>query len=67
MVIYVSGEAAKNLDLEEDNELGIIREEETIILRPVRPDWDSFLYEDKADTEFLYERQDIIEEGRVIL
>lgn len=40
---------------------------EIIILCPVKPDWNSFLYEDKADADFLSERPDIIEEGRVKL
>ncbi|MBD2794984.1 type II toxin-antitoxin system VapB family antitoxin [Xenorhabdus sp. PR6a] len=57
----------KDLDFEGINELEITREGETIILRPVRPSWDSFLYEDKADADFLSERPDIIEEGRMNL
>lgn len=57
----------KDLDFEGVNELEIIREGETIILRPVKPSWKSFLYEDKADEDFLSERPDIIEEGRMKL
>ncbi|MBC8947613.1 MULTISPECIES: type II toxin-antitoxin system VapB family antitoxin [Xenorhabdus] len=57
----------KDLDFEGVNELEIIREGETIILRPVKPSWNSFLYEDKADKDFLSERPDIIEEGRIKL
>ncbi|AYA41381.1 AbrB/MazE/SpoVT family DNA-binding domain-containing protein [Xenorhabdus nematophila] len=57
----------KDLDFEGVNELEIIREGEAIILRPIKPSWDSFLYEDKADADFLSERPDIVEEGRVNL
>ncbi|MBC8944397.1 MULTISPECIES: type II toxin-antitoxin system VapB family antitoxin [Xenorhabdus] len=57
----------KDLDFEGVNELEIIREGETIILRPVKPSWHSFLSEDKADEDFLSERPDIIEEGRFTL
>ncbi|PHM36333.1 type II toxin-antitoxin system VapB family antitoxin [Xenorhabdus innexi] len=57
----------KDLDFEGVNELEIIREGETIILRPVKPSWYSFLSEEKADEDFLSERPDVIEEGRVQL
>ncbi|PHM50897.1 type II toxin-antitoxin system VapB family antitoxin [Xenorhabdus miraniensis] len=57
----------KDLDFEGVNELEIIREGEAIILRPVKPSWNSLLDQDKADADFLSERPDIIEEGRVQL
>ncbi|KMJ43894.1 type II toxin-antitoxin system VapB family antitoxin [Xenorhabdus khoisanae] len=57
----------KDLDFEGINELEIIREGEAIILRPVKPSWNSLLDQDKADADFLSERPNIIEEGRVQL
>ncbi|MGL4860119.1 MAG: type II toxin-antitoxin system VapB family antitoxin [Enterobacteriaceae bacterium] len=57
----------KDLDFEGVNELEILREGNTLILRPVKADWDSFLQEPKADADFLADRPDIVEEGRVKL
>lgn len=55
----------RDLDFEGVNELEIIREGNTIILRPVKPSWTSFLQEEKADADFLMERQGIVDdEGR---
>lgn len=45
-------------------ELTIERQGDTILLRPVRPDWVSFMEEPRADADFLRERPDLIEEGR---
>ncbi|AWK43609.1 virulence-associated protein vagC [Photorhabdus laumondii subsp. laumondii] len=49
------------------NELEIIREGDIIILRPIKPSWNSFLQQEKTDSDFLTERLDIVEEGRVKL
>ena len=49
------------------SEVEITREGDAIILKPVRKSWASFAEVDKADTDFLGERQDVIEEGRVKL
>ncbi|WP_249440358.1 hypothetical protein [Escherichia coli] len=39
-----------------------------IILRPVRPTWGSFLELEKADPDFMTEREDVVsDEGRVNL
>jgi antitoxin VapB len=48
------------------SELEILKEGNALILRPVRPSWRSLLDEPKADTEFLRERMDIINESRFI-
>lgn len=48
-------------------ELTIERRGDTILLRPVRPDWLSFMDETHADADFLGERPDLIEEGRFSL
>ncbi|NDL00094.1 AbrB family transcriptional regulator [Photorhabdus bodei] len=57
----------RDLDFEGVNELEIIRESDIIILRPVKPCWNSFLQQEKANSDFLTERLDIVEEGRVKL
>lgn len=57
----------KDFDFDGVNELEISREGERIILRPVKPNWISLKNEEKADNDFLLERNDVIEEGRVIL
>ena len=48
-------------------ELTIERQGDTILLRPVRPDWLSLMKEPCADANFLRERSDMIEEGRFSL
>jgi len=52
------------MDFEGVNELEIRREDDAIILRPVRPSWESFGAFGKADADFLDERPNVIEEGR---
>lgn len=55
----------RDLDFDGVNELEIIREGDTIILRPVKPSWGSFVQEEKADKDFMQEREEIVsEEGR---
>ena len=48
-------------------ELAIEKAGDTILLRPVRPDWLSFAGEARADADFLKERPILIEEGRFSL
>ncbi|MGK9417671.1 type II toxin-antitoxin system VapB family antitoxin [Pseudomonas cedrina] len=43
------------------DELEILREGDTIILRPVRPSWLSLVDLPKMDEDFLQEREDVIE------
>ncbi|HAW2654150.1 TPA: AbrB/MazE/SpoVT family DNA-binding domain-containing protein [Escherichia coli] len=55
----------RELDFEGVSELEIIREGNSIILRPVRPTWSSFLDLEKADQDFMAEREDVVcDEGR---
>ncbi|HAT24286.1 type II toxin-antitoxin system VapB family antitoxin [Pantoea piersonii] len=55
----------RDLDFEEVNELEIIREGDTILLRPVKPGWGSFRQEEKADADFMAERAGVVsDEGR---
>ncbi|KGM28336.1 AbrB/MazE/SpoVT family DNA-binding domain-containing protein [Photorhabdus luminescens] len=56
-----------DLDFEGVNELEIIREGDIIILRPVKPSWNSFSQQEKANSNFLTERLDIVEKGRIKL
>lgn len=55
----------RELDFEGVSELEIIREGNSIILRPVRPTWSSFLDLEKADPDFMAERESVVtDEGR---
>lgn len=56
----------KDMEFENVSELEIVKEGDTIILRPSKPSWASFAQYDPADDDFLVERQDIIsDEGRM--
>ncbi len=57
----------KEFEFEGVTELTIERQGDTILLRPVRPSWSSFLDEPRADATFLHERPDLIEESRFLL
>ncbi|HGM4777331.1 TPA: type II toxin-antitoxin system VapB family antitoxin [Serratia marcescens] len=58
----------RDLDFDGVSELEIVREGDSIILRPVRPTWGSFASLEKADTGFLEERENVIsDEGRIDL
>ena len=57
----------KEFEFEGVTELTIEKQGDTILLRPVRPSWSSFLDEPRADAAFLSERPDLIEEGRFSL
>lgn len=55
----------RDLDFEGVSELEIVREGDTIILRPVRPTWRSFSELEKADADFMAERGVVVsDEGR---
>lgn len=57
----------KDLEFPGVTELTIERRGDVLILRPVRPSWTSFLDEPAADPDFLAERPELVEEGRVDL
>lgn len=57
----------RDLEFQGVTELTIERQGDTILLRPVRPDWLSLMNEPSADADFLLERSDLIEEGRFSL
>ncbi|MEZ5535881.1 MAG: type II toxin-antitoxin system VapB family antitoxin [Thiolinea sp.] len=55
----------KDMEFQGVKELEISKEGDTIIIRPVRPDWLSFAELGTADDDFLTEREDVIsDEGR---
>jgi antitoxin VapB len=57
----------KDLEFPGVTELIIEREGDTILLRPVRPNWTSFAGEPCAEPDFLQDRPELIEEGRFSL
>ena len=57
----------KEFEFEGVSELEISREGDALILRPARKSWASFATVDKADSDFLLERSEVIEDGRIIL
>jgi len=53
----------RDLDFDGVSELEIVREGDSIILRPVRPTWGSFTQQEKADEDFMAKREnDVIDE-----
>lgn len=58
----------KDMEFQNVSELEVIRQGNSIILRPVRPSWTSFAEHPKAADDFLQDRPAIItDEGRVKL
>lgn len=57
----------KDFEFEGISEVEITKEGDAVILRPARKTWVSFAQAEKADADFLTQRPDIIEEGRVLL
>lgn len=55
----------KDLEFEGVSEVEIIKDGDSLILRPARKSWGSFVDVDSSDPDFLIEREDIIEDGRV--
>lgn len=55
----------KDMEFQGVKELEIIKEGDSVILRPVRPSWQSLFSDDEpADKDFLRERPPVFEEGR---
>jgi antitoxin VapB len=55
----------KEMEFQGINELAISKDGDVITLRPVRPDWLSFAEIEKADKDFMADRDDVvIDEGR---
>ncbi len=55
----------KDMEFQDIGKLEIIKNGDIITLRPIRPDWLSLADIEKADSDFLTERNDVISnEGR---
>jgi antitoxin VapB len=57
----------KEFEFKGISEVIISKEGSSIVLTPKLKSWESFLETEKADKDFLKERKDIIEDGRVQL
>lgn len=57
----------KEFEFEGVTEVEITKEGESIVLTPKRKSWSSFSEIEQADTDFLVERPDVLEDGRVDL
>ncbi len=57
----------KEFEFKGISEVIISKEGRSIVLTPKLKSWESFLETEKADKDFLKEREDIIEDGRVKL
>lgn len=55
----------KEFEFDGVTEVEISKEGESIVLTPKRKSWISLLETEIADTDFLVDRPDILEEGRV--
>ena len=53
----------KGFEFDGVSEVEIVKEGDTVILKPVRKSWASFVDIDKADPDFLVERNDLMKEG----
>lgn len=68
--IFLSGKnqavrLPKEFEFEGVTEVEIVREGESIILTPKRKSWTSFSDAKLAEPDFLVERTDVVEDGRV--
>ena len=52
----------KDMEFEGVSDLEIIKEGDTIILRPPKPSWLSLAEAEKADDDFLIERENVVED-----
>ena len=57
----------KEFEFEGVSEVEIIKEGDSLILRPKRKSWKSFADVERADEDFLVERPDLLEDGRLKL
>lgn len=57
----------KDFEFKGISEVEITKEGDAVVLRPSRKTWLSYAETEKVDDDFLAEREDVFEEGRVIL
>lgn len=55
----------KEFEFEGVTEVEIKKEGNSLILTPKRKSWSSYSFVEKADGDFLQERPDVVEDGRV--
>jgi antitoxin VapB len=56
----------KDMEFVGIKELEIIKDGDRLILQPIRPTWLSFVESEKADDDFMQDRENIVtDEGRV--
>lgn len=56
----------KDMEFHGVSELEILREGDTLILRPARPSWTSLREVPAADPDFLVQRPEVIEDDRFL-
>jgi antitoxin VapB len=56
----------REMEFKDVAELEVRREGDTLILRPLRPSWTSLSVVPAVEVGFLVERQDIVEESRLL-
>lgn len=56
----------RDMEFQGVSELEIIRQGDTLILRPARPSWGSLRDVPAADANFLAERQDVVDDNRFL-
>jgi antitoxin VapB len=52
----------KDMEYQRVSDLEIVKEGDTIILRPSKPSWISLKDEEKADQDFLIDRENVIDD-----
>ncbi len=57
----------KEFEFEGVAEVEISREGDALVLRPARKTWTSFANAPLADADFLLDRADVVEDGRIVL
>lgn len=57
----------KDFEFKGISEVEITKEGDAVVLRPSRKTWLSYADTEKVDDDFLSEREDVLEEGRVVL
>lgn len=56
----------KDMEFVGVKELEIIKEGDRLILQPIRPTWQSLVESEKADDDFMQDRENIVtDEGRI--
>ncbi len=55
----------RELEFSGVKEVEVRKQGQSIILTPVRKSWKSFINEPQADENFMNERKDVLEEGRI--